>query len=90
MQFAIVAVTAPTNRANQIQGGWPAFLSNVAALKPNATTQTHPAENVWLLKLPDDTLLFAEIVHAAKNFDIPHRVLYFSEMPKEYSSSINP
>jgi len=85
MHFAVVIVQRPQGQIAQVQGAWPAFANAVAQLKLPAGKSQRPSDNVWLFELSSASGALASVVHAAQSYEIPHRVLYFSEPPLEYS-----
>lgn len=87
MRFAVVVVQRPQGQITKVQGAWPAFSSEVAQLKLPAGKSEKPSDNVWLLEMPNASGVLAGVVATAHNYEIPHRVLYFSEPPLEYSFS---
>ena len=85
MNYALVVFEKPSKRSAQIQGGWPAFVDAIANAEQPIEKKHQLAEDSWLIPLQSATDTFAYIVSAARNFQIPHKVLYFSESPVEFS-----
>lgn len=84
MKFAVVVATMPNGKLNSTMGQWPAFLSELNGISPPPGNQKRPAEGVWLLTLPSDTPVLSAIVYLATSREVPHRVLYFDNIPFEY------
>ena len=85
--FAVVVVETPANAADRRQGAWPAFSSAVARICAHNPKELQPSENIWLIPLPSETPVLACVVASARQFEIPHRVLYFDQPPSEYKTS---
>ncbi|MDO8208515.1 MAG: hypothetical protein Q7T38_11980 [Gallionella sp.] len=85
MPFAVVLISQPLGKINNTTGQWPAFLAEVSGISPPPGDHKRPTEGVWLLTLPIDTPVLAAIIYLATGREVPHRVLYFDDLPSEYS-----
>jgi hypothetical protein len=62
-----------------------AFLDDVNKLLKKTDIAYKPIPDCWLLPLPNGTPVLSATVSAAQKYQIPHRVLYFDNLPSEYS-----
>lgn len=81
--FAVLTVDAPKERFNN---KWSSFMATVQTQEKDGQSKNRPADNVWLLSLPEDTTLLALVVHNASQYQLQHRVLYFTEPPLVFSN----
>lgn len=86
---ALVIVSNESDSSPQGRTSWQSFLASIGPAISKAKGTKALTENVWLIPMQDDALVFAEILRDAAMMRFPYKVHFFLEAPTWIESPEN-